>query len=867
MAKTVFSGMKQRIKKIYWKEILAIFLLLLAIYFFRSQRQELASIIPHLRKADPKWLSAGLFVTVMYIFFQTAMYVSGFAAVGAKLSWLAAIELFLKRNLLSVFLPAGGVSSLGYIPSRVRKSLVTTTQVHQASAIYAFAGIATVFVIGVPLLLYAISNSAAVQGAWIGLGFVAVMLLGLLLIARSLQQKAGLYRLIQRKFPSVIPAVDELFGASVSGRKVGGTLMSSMAVELTGILHVYIAMMALGLHASFVIAAIAYVVSVLLMIASPFLRGLGAVELSMVYVLGLYGFSPADALAITILYRLFEFWLPLAAGFLSFAWKGKELFIRLFPAILVFALGVVNIISVVTPPIAARLRILKEFIPSSSIQESNLLVLFLGLTLIVTSAFLLRGLRNAWRIALVFASISLVGHIAKALDYEEATLAAFTIMVLLATVKQYRIKGHPRTLQVSLMTVGLVFLSVLIFGFIGFYFVAVKHFGIDFTWKQSITYSAKSFLLLTDDELKPVTRFGREFIYMMNGLGLVAWAFLLFTIIRPYLQPHSRKDDRSLAMERAKDLLERYGNSPVDYFKTNPDKLLFFSDACDAFIAYRIANGFAIVLEEPVCAAEDKIPVLQEFDDHCKKMGLKTAFYRVDENSMPYFNALKKRKLLIGQEAILDVSTFSLEGRDKKALRNSLNSLQKKGYTTVFYKAHHPLALMEELKTVSDEWLQVFDKKEMGFAQGVFDQEAIMQQDVIGIRDSQERLVAFMTIIPDFAPGECTYDLIRRTADAPGGCMDALLIELVRHAQANTFRYLNLGLVPMSGIQQPDSTAERVVKYAYEKIRRFRHYQGLREFKEKYASAWVNKYLVYENDFDLLQLPAALNKVMQPAAK
>jgi phosphatidylglycerol lysyltransferase len=354
---------------------------------------------------------------------------------------------------------------------------------------------------------------------------------------------------------------------------------------------------------------------------------------------------------------------------------------------------------------------------------------------------------------------------------------------------------------------------------------------------------------------------------MMNGLGLVAWAFLLFTIIRPYLQPHSRKDDRSLAMERAKDLLERYGNSPVDYFKTNPDKLLFFSDACDAFIAYRIANGFAIVLEEPVCAAEDKIPVLQEFDDHCKKMGLKTAFYRVDENSMPYFNALKKRKLLIGQEAILDVSTFSLEGRDKKALRNSLNSLQKKGYTTVFYKAHHPLALMEELKTVSDEWLQVFDKKEMGFAQGVFDQEAIMQQDVIGIRDSQERLVAFMTIIPDFAPGECTYDLIRRTADAPGGCMDALLIELVRHAQANTFRYLNLGLVPMSGIQQPDSTAERVVKYAYEKIRRFRHYQGLREFKEKYASAWVNKYLVYENDFDLLQLPAALNKVMQPAAK
>jgi len=29
----------------------------------------------------------------------------------------------------------------------------------------------------------------------------------------------------------------------------------------------------------------------------------------------------------------------------------------------------------------------------------------------------------------------------------------------------------------------------------------------------------------------------------------------------------------------------------------------------------------------------------------------------------------------------------------------------------------------------------------------------------------------------------------------------------------------------------------------------------------------LNKYLVYENDFDLIQLPAALNKVMQPVSK
>ena len=100
--------------------------------------------------------------------------------------------------------------------------------------------------------------------------------------------------------------------------------------------------------------------------------------------------------------------------------------------------------------------------------------------------------------------------------------------------------------------------------------------------------------------------------------------------------------------------------------------------------------------------------------------------------------------------------------------------------------------------------------------------------------------------------------------DAPGGCMDALIIELIDYAKQKHAKYLNLGLVPMTGMEEPDSTAEQLMNYAYRKLKRFRHYSGLRNFKEKYASVWHNKYLVYENDFGLLQLPMALNKVMQP---
>ena len=341
----------------------------------------------------------------------------------------------------------------------------------------------------------------------------------------------------------------------------------------------------------------------------------------------------------------------------------------------------------------------------------------------------------------------------------------------------------------------------------------------------------------------------------------MAWSFLLFTLIKPFLKIEPSNES---GRERAKFLLAQYGNSSVDYFKIYRDKLFFFSDLHDAFVSYRIANGFAIVLEEPVCAEENKMDVLAEFYKQCSKMGLRTAFYRVDENSILWFNQLRKQKMIIGQEAILDAGKFTLEGKDKKSLRNALNSFQKKGFTTSVHKAPLDNDLVMKLKKISDEWLYAFDKEEQVFSQGMFDPNEIMQQDVITIADAEGNILAFLNIIPDYSPDECTYDLIRKTVDAPGGCMDALIIKLIAYAKENKRQYINLGLVPMTGITDPKTPAEQLIKYAGEKFKRFKHYHGLRDFKEKYATIWENKFLVYETDYDLLQLPAALNKVMQP---
>ena len=859
------AGLQQKLGnlsyKTYWREVLAVFMLLVAIIFFRSERKELQSIIPSIEYAHPLWLFMGLILTVLYIILQAGIYKKSFSAIGLALEWGKAIILFLKRNFVSVFLPAGSVSSLAYSPSQIRKAGFNQTQVHQASALFWFAGMLTIFIAGLPVLIYTVYHQSRFQHAWLGLILVAVLITGVYTIIRSVQQKRSVYKWINKRFSSIAPTINELFSANVNVKIFYGAVIYSLGIELSGILHVYIAMLALGLPASFGAAASTYIIAVLFMMVSPFLRGLGAVELSMVYVLEQFGYTSIQALSITILFRLFEFWLPLLAGLLAFAWKGRKLFLRLAPALLTFTLGIINIISVVTPPVHQRLRLLREYIPLSAINASNLLILFVGLFLLVTAAFLFRGLRNAWIIAISFSFLSLIGHLSKALDYEEAILAAVTVIILISTAGQYRIRSSNKWMQAGVKTALLGFLAVLIFGFISYYFIDKRHFGVDFTWQQSLLHTVKIFLLVEDDMLHPITRFGQEFISLVRTLSFLTWGFLLFTLIQPHIFKHTTNESFK---ERARFLLSQYGNSTTDYFKLYKDKLYFFSDLHDAFIAYRIAGGFAIVLEEPVCAGEYKVEVITEFERHCRKMGLKTAFYRVDENSIPWFNELNKNKLKIGQEAILEINNFTLEGKDKKSLRNGLNSLQKNGYSTTVRRAPLPAALLSELKNVSDEWLKNFRKEELIFSQGMYDEKEIQQQDVITVQDAEGNIKAFLNIIPDYSEDECTYDLIRKNGDAPGAAMDALIIKLIEYARERKLTYLNLGMVPMMGITQPDSTAEQLIKLAAARIRRFQQYRGLREFKEKYATFWQNKYLVYENDFDLLQLPNALNKVMQP---
>ncbi|QOW09716.1 lysylphosphatidylglycerol synthetase family protein [Kaistella flava (ex Peng et al. 2021)] len=862
MIKNSYLFLKKTILKIRWQEILAVLILFLAFVFFRSERKEMASILPQLYQAKPFWIVAGVLLTGVYIFLQAAMYMASFRAVGVKLKLSDALELFLKRNFLSVFLPAGGISSLAFTPRQIQRKNYDKNSIHQASAIYGFIGIVTVFLVGIPVVAYAAFVNKNFGNSWIWLLGVGIFIAAVFWLVNSLRTKGFIYHFLEKHFPKKVTDIDGFFGGEIHKKYFYITIFISTLIEFCGIFHLLIAMFAFGATGSFSAAAVGYTISVLLMLVSPFLRGLGAVEFTLIYILANFGFSHSEGLGITLLYRVFEFWLPLLLGLFAFVWKGRKIVARIFPALSIFILGLINIVSVITPPLADRLRIGKHYLSEDTMHISKILTLIAGILLVVTSAYLLRGLKRGWYFALILAVISFFGNLIKALDYEEAIVALVIIFMLLMSRKEYVLKTNRKYLRLGFSWVVGLFIAVILFNFLSFYFIDRRHFGIDFTWRESLYYTVQSFFLFQDNGLIPKTGFARDFEYLNYFLGIVSWLLLIFSVfnVRKLVDTKESFDD----FEEAQNLVQMYGTSPLDFFKVAKDKQFYFSDEVEGFVSYSVANNFAFVLEEPVCEEDHKEKIIEEFEDFCKKNGLKSVYYRIDEQSLFLFKPLKKQKLFIGQEAIMNTENFKLEGKDRKTLRNGLNSLAKKGYTSEIL--YHPQneEILNEIQNISDEWLKEFDKEEMVFSQGMFDRAEIENQDLIVIKNEIGKIEAFLNIIPDFAPEECTYDLIRKTVNAPNGSMDAMIVKLVEYAKSKELLYINLGLTPLGGIKEPDNTAEEILKFVYNRIGSFKHYQSLRDFKEKYADQWENKYLIYGNDFDLLQIPAALNKITKP---
>jgi phosphatidylglycerol lysyltransferase len=290
----------------------------LVVQFLQQGRVELPQLIEHLKTADKNWLTVGVVLSILFIICQGEMYVWSFRSVHENVSRWQAIVLYLKRNFVSVFLPVGSISSLATFSQDIESQGVTKLKMSIASAIYLVSGILSLWLIALPVLFFTAQTQHIDRVAYVSIWALTGFLLSLIFVVWDVKKRGKSYKLLIKYVPNVAQQINVFFETPLSIKALIGANLASLGLEIIGILLLFVAIYAIGLDINWLVPCLAYTVATLILYVAPVARGVGAIELSLIYILTQNGIGASAALTVTLLARFFGFWLPLLFGALSF---------------------------------------------------------------------------------------------------------------------------------------------------------------------------------------------------------------------------------------------------------------------------------------------------------------------------------------------------------------------------------------------------------------------------------------------------------------------------------------------------------------------------------------------------------------------
>ncbi|WP_159947232.1 phosphatidylglycerol lysyltransferase domain-containing protein [Rhizobium sp. 18065] len=294
---------------------------------------------------------------------------------------------------------------------------------------------------------------------------------------------------------------------------------------------------------------------------------------------------------------------------------------------------------------------------------------------------------------------------------------------------------------------------------------------------------------------------------------------------------------------RAVELLASQPNASAGLVRLG-DKKLLFSDCGQAFIMYARRGRSMVALFDPVGPRALWAPLALKFIGEAKSRRCRPVFYQVSADFLPVTVEARLNALKLGEQAVVDLSRFSLAGGDWLKLRRSINRAERDGLEFQLLAPADVPAIFDELSAVSDAWLSAHKAGEKGFSLGTFKPHYVMSEPVAVIR-LEGRIVAFANILTTASGGDAFIDLMRHLPGVHRGMMDLLFVRIMEHLKAEGFRSLNLGMAPFAGL----STHKRapiwnhVGRQLYENGERFYNFRGVHAFKSKFDPDWQPRYL------------------------
>ena len=195
--------------------MLAVLMILMSIYFIKNEHLEIREIKSTLQHVNGFYLLIGLLVTGIYFLAQAYLYVFSFKTASVQVGIRNTLPLFLKRNLISIFLPAGGFSSLMFFTRPLTKKGINNSDIHYGSYVYGLTGILSVVVVALPVLSIMLLRNKLTSADLIPFLMLMLLIGTVLFLVWSFIKRKMVYRLIQRFNPEVLIYIDNILSTTL----------------------------------------------------------------------------------------------------------------------------------------------------------------------------------------------------------------------------------------------------------------------------------------------------------------------------------------------------------------------------------------------------------------------------------------------------------------------------------------------------------------------------------------------------------------------------------------------------------------------------------------------------------------------------
>ncbi|MFI6791821.1 phosphatidylglycerol lysyltransferase domain-containing protein [Nonomuraea sp. NPDC050383] len=522
--------------------------------------------------------------------------------------------------------------------------------------------------------------------------------------------------------------------------------------------------------------------------------------------------------------------------------------------------GLLDIVKAVAPRLGrSGVTAWSEALPGIVTTVARATSLVVGILLIMLAHALRRRKVRAWRAVVALLPVSAILSLVHLRHPVTAVTSLLFLVALLANRREFYALSDPRSRWRALWNLlGLGALDLVL----GYVIVGLRPHAL--AGDPGVLDRLEHVVLGLVGIEGPVTftapRVGDLVYFSLLALGTVTAVTTVYLALRPE-RPVAELTEQD--ENRLRELLDRHGaRDSLGYFALRRDKSVIFSPSGKAAIAYRVVAGVMLASGDPIGDREAWPAAIRVFMAEAKRHAWVPAVIGCGETGGEVWTRQAGLSALeIGDEAVVEVADFTLEGRAMRNVRQMANRTERAGYTCMVRRVGELTEdEKERIRAASASWRGTETERGFSMALGRFG-DPVDGRCVVVTAHKDGEIRAVLHFVP-WGPHGISLDLMRRDRDADPGLNELLIVKTLQAAPAMGIAQVSLNFAMFrAALARGERLGAGPVLRAWRGLLLFLSHwfqiESLYRFNAKFRPIWEPRFLVYPNARDLPRIGAS----------